>query len=553
MSEAFKKYVIYQIYPRSFCDSNGDGIGDLNGIAEKLPYIKLLGADAICLSPIYCSPNEDYGFDISDYKDINPEFGTMKDFEKLIKTAHATGLKVITEIVINHTSDKHKWFEQSSASKNNPYRDYYIWREGKGKEGNQPPNNWTSFFGGGAWSCDGQTNEWYLHLFGKNQPDLNFENAEVKREFKEIFKFWLDKGVDGFCLNKFSVVGKNPELPGGKPMTAVRGIESFNYQPETNEILKEFKELFDKYNCLIVGEGVFANVLDAAFYTGGEGSPLDLVMNAPEQLYGVKRFGKKFNFRKFKESVCAWQQGMFEKGWSGNCFENCNQPRITGHYCSDKKYLTESAKMMGALLLTLTGTPYIFQGQEIGMTNPAMTDLPDYRDEETKCAYKELRKGLKGEKRAIRLISQTSRDNARTPMQWSSGKYAGFSVTHPWIKLNPNYPQINVELQDRDVSSTLNFYRSLIELRKENDALVFGEYIEYLKNHGKLLMFEKRLKEKRMLAVFNFSDDFTNFKVPKKQPEFVSSELVLSNMPYSSRELQNIILRPYEALIYELK
>ncbi len=546
-----KKLCVYQIYPRSFCDSNGDGIGDLRGITSKLDYLKSLGINAVWLSPVYASPNRDFGYDISDYYAINPEYGTMADFDDMLCAMHERGIKLIMDLVINHTSSEHKWFEESRKSKDNPYRGYYHWRPGKN---GKPPNNWTSFFTGGAWEHDSATGEYYLHLFDKHQPDLNYFNPKVVEEAKSVLRFWLDKGVDGFRCDVITLLSKAEGLPDGKPRIALRGSEHFINGPKIHELLGGLKRnVLDKYDCMTVGEGVFMSVPSALSYTAGENKQLDMMftfehMNADNAL-GIKYLIRKYRPAKLKRALANWQTGLHGKGWNALYMENHDQPRSVGRYCS-KTYAKEGGKMLATMLLCLSGTPFIYQGQEIGMTNYPFSSVEEFQDVESKNAYSLFRRTLKNSHaRAFKKVCYFSRDNARTPMQWSAQPGGGFTGGTPWLGINPNHNTVNVEWQESDQNSLLNYYRQLIALRKKFSALREGEFTEYFKRSPAHFVYRKSHGGQDMLVILNCTQKPVRNRIPKGI-DLSSAQLLLSS--YTVSGAPPMQLRPYEALVYLL-
>lgn len=552
----YKDMIVYQIYPRSFYDSDGDGIGDINGIISKLDYIKSLGVDAIWFSPLYSSPNADFGYDISNYRQINSEYGTMKDFEKLINQMHKRGLKCIMDLVVNHTSSEHQWFIESCNGKDNPYRDYYIWSDGKGKGKGKPPNNWSSFFTGSAWTYHEPTKQYYLHLFDTNQPDLNYFNPKVIQEVKDIITFWLSKGLDGFRCDVITLLSKTKGLPDGKPTMIICGKEHFINGPHIHEILSQFKQIYNEYDAFTVGESVFIDVDTALTYIKEDSTKqLDTIfsfdhMGADYHL-GIKYFLTKFKLTKLKKSLRTWQTGLYGKAWNTNYFENHDQPRVVGRYTSDTVSVNEGAKMLATILMSLSGTPFIYEGQEIGMTNIRMPDLEQYKDVESKRGYKILRRFGFSHKESMRRVMYFSRDNARTPMQWNDKLNAGFSTNeNTWLPINKNFKTVNVEAQLNDEHSLLNYYCKLINLRKQYPELVYGQYTEYYKNHKSLYIYVKEYNNRRCLIINNFSSSFTKFKMPKIM--IGSAKLVSSNYTDSWPAPCSTKLRPYESIIYSL-
>ena len=549
----YKDAVIYQIYPRSFKDSNGDGIGDIPGIISKIDYIASLGVDAVWFSPMYPTPNCDFGYDISDYTNINPEFGTMADFEQLVEQLHAKGIKVLMDLVINHTSDQHKWFLESRKSKDNPYRDYYYWADGKGKNGKKPPNNWTSFFLGSAWQYDEQSGQYYLHLFDKNQPDLNYFNPKVIEEIKNVVRFWLEKGVDGFRCDVITLLSKTPGLPNGKPSIALQGSEHCIDGPRMEELLGELQTVLREYDAFTVGESVFIDVPKALRYTTEGNEYLTTVFAfdhiSADNFFGVKQLVRKFSLRRLKKCIETWQHGLYGKSWNTLFWENHDQARIVGRYCDDGQFRVEGAKMMGTILMTLCGTPFVYQGQEFGTTSPRMTNLEDYQDVETHRSFATLKKVF-GAKNAIKKMAYCSRDNARVPMQWDATQNAGFSTGKPWLKVNPNHTEINVANAEADGNSVLHYYRKLIALRKSDKAFVYGTYQDLLPNSKNVWAYMRNSQFGTLVVVANFSTKTTKFTLPKHvQGDF---QLVTSNYADTPQNLQNMALRPHECAVYKL-
>ena len=551
----YKEAIFYQIYPRSFKDSNGDGIGDIRGIISKIDYLVDLGINAIWFSPLYASPNADYGYDISDYKAINPEYGTMADFDEMVKLLHDKGIRVIMDLVINHTSDKHEWFLASRSSRNNEYRDYYYWADGKGKDGKRPPNNWTSFFLGRAWQYDEVTKQWYLHLFDKNQPDLNYSNPKVMGEIKEILRFWLDKGVDGFRCDVITLLSKTAGLPNGRPSIALTGSEHYIDGPRMEEYLGQLQEVLTKYDAFTVGESVFINVPKALRYTTDGNEYLTTVFafdhTSADNFFGVKQLTRKFSLLRLKKAIRTWQQGLYGKGWNTLFWENHDQARVVGRYCSDTVNREAGAKMMATVMLTLSGTPFIYQGQEFGTTSIRMQDINDYQDVESFRSYNTLKK-LFGKRGAMKRIAYCSRDNARTPVQWNNSKNAGFTDGDTtWLKVNPNYVEINAEAQEFDDNSVLSYYKKLIELRKSDKAFVYGTYKDYLKKSNKIWCYERESEYGKLLVVCNFANKEVNFTPPKQVVSEGEYRLITSNYDGSPENLQKTKLRPYEAVVYK--
>ncbi len=553
----YKRMCFYQIYPRSFCDSDGDGIGDIKGIISKLDYIASLGVDGIWFSPLYSSPNSDYGYDISNYREINAEYGTMADFDELLTEMHKRDLKCIMDLVVNHTSSLHKWFLHSASSKDNAYRDYYFWRKGRGKEGKKPPNNWTSFFTGSAWKYDERTQEWYLHLFDENQPDLNYSNPKVKEEIKDILRFWLDKGVDGFRCDVVTIMKKTPGLPDGKGFLALVGKEHYIDNIGMPELLKEFRDdVLSRYDTFTVGESVMITVEKALMYIDERDMALNTVFAfdhmAADNYFGIKQLVRKFNLNILKKSNERWQRGLYGKGWNANYLENHDQARIVGRFCSDEKeYREKGAKMLANVLFFLSGTPFVYEGQEIGMTSIKMTELEGYKDVETYRTYRLMRKLGFSHKKTMKAIAYCSRDNARTPMQWNESANGGFSKAETtWLPLNPNYREINVQSQLKDPNSILNYHKKLIQLRKTHDEMIFGTYTLLNIGGRKLYAYLREYKDKALLVISNFTKKNYNFKAPRFGN--AKTKLFVSNYDDSPQTLGDCVLRPYESVVYSL-
>ncbi|MGI6702175.1 MAG: alpha-glucosidase [Christensenellales bacterium] len=553
-SRWYKDAIIYQIYPRSFRDSNGDGTGDIRGIIEKLDYLKSLGINAVWLSPCYKSPNDDNGYDISDYRDIMDEFGTLKDWEEMIKGMHERGIKLIMDLVVNHTSDEHPWFVESRKSVDNPYRDYYIWRKGKGKDGRKPPNNWTSRFGGSAWEYDDTTGEWYLHLFTKKQPDLNWDNPKVRKEVQDICKYWLDKGVDGFRCDVITYISKAEGLPDGKWNPAIRGDEHFSPGPNIHKYLNELNlKVLSNYDCMTVGETPNVTVDQGLLYVSEERNELDTVFifEHIECNQFMRLIPRKFNLVKFKKVIFKWQYGLKGKGWNSLYLENHDQPRSIPTFVSDLRYRKQGAKMLAIAMHMLEGTPYVYQGQEIGMTN-CKFELDEYRDVMVKTVMGMLKylPFLKGF--ALKVLDKRARDHARTPMQWDSSANAGFTEADAtWIKVNPNYTEINVEEAEKDPDSILNFYRKLIAYRKGNEIIKNGTLKVHFINDKNLMCYERWWRGDRLFVLCNFKPDNVDFKLPNDMV-YKSAKLALHNYG-NDIKLEDMTLRPYEAMVFELK
>lgn len=548
----WKESVVYQIYPRSFKDSNGDGIGDIKGITDKLDYLKKLGIDVIWLSPIYKSPNDDNGYDISDYQAIMEEFGTMEDFDNMLAMAHERGIKIMMDLVVNHTSDEHKWFMESRSSQDNPYRDYYIWREAKdGKE----PNNWGSCFGGSAWEYDKSTDMYYLHLFSKKQPDLNWENEKVRRDVFEMMTWWLEKGVDGFRMDVISMISKVPGLPDGRKeegsLYGDFGPLVVN-GPRVHEYLQEMrKQVLSKYDTITVGETSGVTVQEAVKYAAADESELNMVFQFEQNdLDGgehSKWNQKKVYLPELKEVLNRWQTYLEGKAWNSLYWNNHDQPRVVSRFGNDSEQYRElSAKMLATCLHMMKGTPYIYQGEELGMTNVPFKDLEEFRDIESINAYREYTEnGIFTPEDMMKYLCYKSRDNARTPMQWDNSENAGFTEGTPWIKVNPNYTGINAKEQMEREDSVFYYYQKLIRLRKENPVIVYGTFKLLLPEDEDIFMYTRNYEGKQLLVICNFSSNVRSVKIPAG---FEKGEIWISN--YKEVQIQEEIeLRAYEAIV----
>ncbi|MFT4416238.1 glycoside hydrolase family 13 protein [Fredinandcohnia humi] len=554
----WKESVVYQIYPRSFKDTNGDGIGDLKGITEKLDYLKELGVDVIWLSPVYESPNDDNGYDISNYREIMKEFGTMEDWEELLHQMHERNMKLMMDLVVNHSSDEHEWFQQSRLSKDNPYRDYYIWCPGKdGKE----PNNWESIFSGSAWQYDEQTDEYYLHLFSKKQPDLNWENPKVRREVYDLMTFWLEKGIDGFRMDVINMISKVPGLPDGEPQEGKKyapGGQYYMNGPRMHEFLQEMNaQVLSKYDIMTVGEMPGVDPEQAQLYTGEDRNELNMVFQFEHMDLDSQPTGKwdlrPLRLIDLKETVTKWQKGLEDKGWNSLYLNNHDQPRMVSRFGDDGEYWLESAKMLGTFLHMMQGTPYIYQGEELGMTNVKFDSIEDYQDIETLNMYKERLEAGKDPSEIMHSIYVKGRDNARTPMQWDESEHAGFTTGKPWLKVNPNYKEINASKQVNDPTSIYNYYKKLIDLRKTHEIVVYGSYDLLLPDHPTIYAYTRTLGDEKLLVVSNFSKESSTFELPESIT-YRSKELLIGNYEVDENgEIEEFDLRPYEARVYKLK
>ena len=550
----WKESVVYQIYPRSFCDSNGDGIGDLNGITSKLDYLKELGVDVIWLSPVYKSPNDDNGYDISDYQDIMDEFGTMEDFDRMLATAHEKGIKIMMDLVVNHTSDEHKWFIESRKSTDNPYRDYYIWRPAK--EDGSLPNNWGSCFSGPAWEYDKTTDMYFLHLFSKKQPDLNWDNPVVRQEVFDMMNWWLDKGIDGFRMDVISLISKRPGLPDGT--LGLNGYATFDIAangPHVHEYLQEMRQkALNNADTITVGECAGVTLEEAKKYARSDEKELNMVFQFEHMdVDGDEKAGKwttkKMDLRDMKKILTRWQKGLQDVAWNSLYWENHDQPRSVSRFGNDSdEYREISAKMLATCLHMMQGTPYVYQGEELGMTNCPFNTLENFRDLESINAFHELtEQGKKTEEEMLAAISYKGRDNARTPMQWDDSAYAGFSTAEPWIMVNPNYTKINAKDQVSREDSVFKYYQKLIKLRHESDLIVYGTYDLILDDDKDIYAYTRTLEDEKLVVYCNFSANTREVEVPA---EFTDGKILISNYTDAKAD-KKITLRPYEAVVLQ--
>lgn len=540
----FQNQIVYQIYPRSFCDSNGDGIGDIPGIISKLDYLKKLGVGILWLSPVYKTANADFGYDVSDYYSINPEYGTMQDMLRLIDEAKRKGIRIVMDLVVNHTSDEHEWF-QSSIHPDSPYRDFYYWRKGK-KNNTEAPNNWTSNFGGSAWTYVPEANAYYLHVFGKKQPDLDWHNPKVLEEVEKILRFWLDKGVYGFRCDVINQIWKE-DLNDGKKSLWVTGQEKYLMKEENHRILRQiYEDVFSKYDCMVVGETYNVDFKNARRFTDKE---LDLAFQfdtVNSDRFLVPIFKTKFKPKKFKKTFFDWQR---ELDWNTLFLENHDQPRSLNRFGDTKKYFKESAKELAMILLTLRGTPFLYQGEEIGMTDYPLFQPEEYKDPVNFWLLDLLPKFHFSKKKTLQLIHNCNRDNARTPMQWGKGENADFtSGNETWLPVNPNYPEINVEVEEKDPDSILSFYRQLIQFRKEEPALLYGTF-EPIKTKGSIMAFYRSYQGEMLFVLLNLTKK--NQRLPHKISSLVG-QVLFSNYSHAGFTFKKR-LRPYEGLIVKIK
>ncbi|MCM3397358.1 alpha-glucosidase [Oceanobacillus profundus] len=544
----WKEATAYQVYPRSFMDSNGDGIGDIQGVISKLDYLRELGIDVIWISPIYQSPNDDNGYDISDYQAIMDEFGTMADFDQLLEAAHHRGMKLIMDLVINHTSDEHSWFIESRASKGNSYRDYYIWHPGKnGKE----PNNWESIFGGSAWEYDKETKEYYLHVFSKKQPDLNWENPIVREELYTMVNWWLDKGIDGFRVDAISHIKKVagfPDLPNPKKMKYVPSYKGHMNRPGIQVFLEELKEkTFSNYDIMTVGEANGVRMDEAEEWVGVEKGKFDMIFQFEHLDLWGKHTDTGLDIHALKKTLTKWQKGLEGIGWNALFLENHDQPRSISTWGNSREYRVESAKSLATMYFLMQGTPFIYQGQEIGMTNVQFPSIDDYDDVGMRNYYhEELSKGTPIEK-IMKVIWKTGRDNSRTPMQWTHEKHAGFTNGTPWMKVNPNYREINVEQEIQNPDSIYHYYKKLIKLRKENSVFIYGNYELILENHDHVYAYTRTLDDEVVIVITNLFAKKVEIELPAELRS-IKKELLLCNY----NKLEENVMWPYEARVYRL-
>jgi len=551
----WKESVVYQIYPRSFCDSNGDGIGDLNGITGKLDYLKELGIDVIWLSPVYKSPNDDNGYDISDYQAIMDEFGTMEDFDRMLATAHEKGIKIMMDLVVNHTSDEHKWFIESRKSTDNPYRDYYIWRPAK--EDGSLPNNWGSCFSGPAWEYDKTTDMYFLHLFSKKQPDLNWDNPVVRQEVFDMMNWWLEKGVDGFRMDVISLISKEqPELPDKEP--GINGYATFNVSangPHVHEYLQEMRQkALNNADTITVGECSGVTLEEAKKYARSDEKELNMVfqfehMDVDSDEKAGKWTTRKMDLRNLKKILTRWQKGLQDIAWNSLYWENHDQPRSVSRFGNDSdEYREISAKMLATCIHMMQGTPYVYQGEELGMTNCPFNTLDNFRDLESINAFHELtEQGKMTEEDMMAAIGYKGRDNARTPMQWDDSAYAGFSTANPWIMVNPNYTKINAKDQVNREDSVFKYYQKLIKLRHESELIVYGTYDLILDDDKDIYAYIRTLGDEKLIVYCNFSENTREVELPE---EFTNGKVLISNY-IDAKVNHKITLRPYEAIVIQ--
>ncbi len=542
-----KEVIAYQIYPRSFKDSNGDGIGDLRGIIEKLDYLKDLGINLIWISPIYKSPNDDNGYDISDYQEIMSEFGTMEDFDELLKEAHKRYIKVIMDLVVNHTSDQHPWFLEAKSSKDSDKRDWYIWKDGKdGKE----PNNWESIFGGSAWKYDEKTDQYFLHLFSDKMPDLNWENEELRSKVYEMINWWFEKGIDGFRVDAISHIKKcdYEDMDNPEELAYVPSFEKHMKQPGICELLDDInKNTFAKHDCFTIAEASGLTVDDLSDWTGKENGKFSMAFQFEHNGLWKMDGKEEVDLVQFKKILTKWQKQMAKDGWAALFLENHDVIRSTSKLGDTEVYWKESAKALALMYFMQMGTPFIYQGQELGMTNVDFTDINDFDDRPTIFNYNERIKAGMPKEESLKIAKDTSRDNSRSPMQWNSNLNAGFTTGTPWLKVNGNYKYINAEEQIKDKDSVLNFYKKMIVLRREFKTLVYGEYKLLLEDDPYIYAYTREGNNEKFLIVTNISKNTVELNLNLKLTE---ENILIKNY----EEIKNhSILRPYEARMYKLR
>ncbi|MGC9248088.1 glycoside hydrolase family 13 protein [Listeria ivanovii] len=547
----WKKSVVYQIYPKSFNDSNGDGIGDIQGIIEKLDYLKELGVDVIWLSPVYDSPQDDNGYDIRDYQKIYEEYGDMATFDNLLQGLHNRDMKLVMDLVVNHTSDEHKWFEESRKSKDNPYRDYYFWRE------ENEINNWGSIFSGPAWELDEKTGEYYLHLFSKKQPDLNWENPKLRQDVYNMMKFWLDKGIDGFRMDVINFISKNTDFPDGPVAEGqIYGDagNDFCNGPRIHEFLREMnQEVTSNYDVMTVGEMPGASITEAQIYTNPANKEVDMIftfehMNLDSD--GDNKWDlKPIYLPELKENMSEWQLALQENGWNSLYWNNHDQPRIVSRFGNDNRFRVRSAKMLGTCLHMMKGTPYIYQGEEIGMTNVHFESLDEYRDIETLNMYKERKEQGHSHESIMESIYTKGRDNARTPYQWDNSPNAGFTTGTPWIKVNPSYTEINTEEALKNPDSIFYYYQNLIKLRKSTEIITTGNYRLLLPNDEAIFAYERYTNDEKLIVLCNFTEEEQVITDQSILNDIKKGTILVNNVP----EIIEGTLRPYEAIVYQVK
>ncbi|REJ09491.1 alpha,alpha-phosphotrehalase [Halobacillus trueperi] len=552
----WKKAVVYQIYPKSFNDTTGNGVGDIQGIIEKLDYLNKLGVDVLWLTPMYKSPQNDNGYDISDYYDIHDEFGTMQDFETLLEETHKRGMKLIMDIVVNHTSTDHQWFQEARKSKDNPYRDYYIWRDPVNGE---EPTNWQSKFGGNAWEYDEKTGQYYLHLFDVTQADLNWENEQMREDIYEMMRFWGEKGVDGFRLDVINLISKNQEFPNDDGSVAPGdGRKFYTDGPRVHEFMQEMnREVFKPYDLMTVGEMSSTSIEHCVKYTAPDRDELSMTFSfhhlKVDYPNGEKWTVADFDFHELKQILSRWQREMNAgNGWNALFWCNHDQPRVLSRFGDDENYPVESGKMLATTIHMMQGTPYIYQGEEFGMTNPKFESIDRYRDVESLNMHEELKAKGVSEEGIIEILKQKSRDNSRTPVQWNREENAGFTEGTPWIDVADNYKEINAEVVMNKENSIFNHYQKLIELRKSHDIITHGDYRLLVPDHNQVFAYLREWNGEQLLVVNNFYGEDTTFTLPEDVQVSGEADILLSNYEDSAKDYREISLRPYESVVYHL-
>lgn len=549
-SDWYKTMVVYQIWPRSFCDGNGDGIGDLYGVLSKLDYIKSLGVNAIWFSPLYPSPNADFGYDVADYRSINPEYGDLDIFKKVLDGAHERGMRVFMDLVVNHTSDEHPWFV-ASRDPESPYRDYYFWRAPRRARSGalMPPNNWDSLFEGEAWEYDPSSGEYYLHIFAKKQPDLNHDNPAVRQEVKDIMRFWLDMGVDGFREDVITYISKTPGLPSAKvKLPAATGMEFYDNGPKIHEYLAEYRAVAEEYDCMLLGEGPRMKPETALGYL--ESGELDLMFNFEHMeadCFMTDFLQRPFSLKKLKRAFSKWQDALNGRAWNTLYIENHDHPRVISRYGSEK-FRTESGKMLAACYMLQQGTAFVYQGQEIGMTNLRLPRTDMYVDVMLKNNCRIASKYLPRSK-VLSLAQRSCRDSARTPMQWSAEPFAGFSTVRPWFYVNENYHEVNAAAEEADPNSLLNFYRALIAFKRSDAAAIYGSYAEYCQQSNNFYVYSREYEGETLLVICSFSDKEQYFTAPAPF-DLASGELIFKNYELNVVVGNAFTSRPYELRVY---
>ncbi|SEH48320.1 trehalose-6-phosphate hydrolase [Halobacillus karajensis] len=552
----WKKAVVYQIYPKSFNDTTGNGVGDIQGIIEKLDYLNKLGVDVLWLTPMYKSPQNDNGYDISDYYDIHDEYGTMRDFERLLEETHKRGMKLIMDIVVNHTSTEHKWFQEAKQSKDNAYRNYYIWRDPVNGE---EPTNWKSKFGGNAWEYDEKTEQYYLHLFDVTQADLNWESEQMRKDIYEMMRFWAEKGVDGFRLDVINLISKNQKFPNDDGSVAPGdGRRFYTDGPRVHEYMKEMnREVFKPYDLMTVGEMSSTTIEHCIQYTAPDREELSMTFNfhhlKVDYPNGEKWTVADFDFHELKQILSKWQREMNEgNGWNALFWCNHDQPRVLSRFGDEENYPEKSGKMLATTIHMMQGTPYIYQGEEFGMTNPNFESIDRYRDVESLNMYEEFKAQGVREEKIMEILKQKSRDNSRTPVQWNGEENAGFTKGTPWIDVADNYNQVNADAVMNKENSIFSHYQKLIELRKSHDIITHGDYLLLTPDHDRVFAFLREWNGEQLLVVNNFYEEETTFSLPGNVQMTGKADILLSNYADSALDYREVTLRPYESVVYHL-